>query len=54
MGKLELEVKILDIDKEKFIKKLKKLGYSIKEALSCTADQVYEKYGKSMFNKIKF
>lgn len=35
---------------------LKKLGYSIKEAVSCTADQVYEKYGKSMFNEreIKF
>lgn len=35
---------------------LKKIGYSIKEAVSCTADQVYEKYGKSMFNKreIKF
>ena len=30
---------------------LKKLGYSIKEAVSCTADQVYEKYGKSMFDK---
>ena len=31
MGKLELEVKILDIDKEKFIKKLEKLGAKLKK-----------------------
>lgn len=30
---------------------LNKLGYSYEETVSCTADQVYEKYGKSMFNK---
>lgn len=31
MGKLELEVKVLDIDKEEFIKKLKKLGATLVE-----------------------
>lgn len=30
---------------------LNKLGYSYEEAVSCTADQVYEKYGKTMFDK---
>ena len=35
---------------------LNKLGYSMKDTVSCTADQVYEKYGLSMFNnrEIKF
>lgn len=35
---------------------LKKLGYDIKDAVSCTADQVYEMYGKSMFQirELKF
>lgn len=27
------------------------LGYTLKDTVSCTADEVYEKYGKSMFNK---
>lgn len=31
MGKMELEIKILDIDKEEFIDKLKKLGATFKE-----------------------
>lgn len=30
---------------------LNRLGYSYEETISCTADQVYEKYGKSMFDK---
>lgn len=30
---------------------LNKLGYSMKDTVSCTADQVYEKYGLSMFDK---
>lgn len=29
---------------------LNKLGYSIKDTISCTADEVYRKYGKSMFD----
>lgn len=35
---------------------LNKLGYSMKDAISCTADEVYRKYGKSMFDnrKLKF
>lgn len=35
---------------------LNKLGYSINDTVSCTADQVYEKYGLSMFDsrEIKF
>ena len=35
---------------------LNKLGYSIQDTVSCTADQVYEKYGKSMFDnrELKF
>ena len=35
---------------------LKILGYSIKDTVSCTADEIYEKYGLSMFDKreIKF
>lgn len=35
---------------------LNKLGYSMADAVSCTADQVYEKYGLSQFDKreIKF
>ena len=35
---------------------LNKLGYSMKDTVSCTADQVYEKYGKSMFDnrELKF
>lgn len=28
---------------------LNQLGYSLSESVSCTADEVYEKYGKSMF-----
>lgn len=30
---------------------LDRLGYKIEDTVSCTADQVYEKYGKSMFEK---
>lgn len=30
---------------------LKKLGYSLSDSVSCTADEVYEKYGKTMFEK---
>lgn len=30
---------------------LGKLGYSLSESVSCTADEVYEKYGKTMFEK---
>lgn len=35
---------------------LNKLGYSIEDTVSCTADKIYEKYGISMFDKreIKF
>ena len=35
---------------------LKKLGYTMEDTVSCTADQVYEKYGKSMFDnrELKF
>ena len=35
---------------------LNKLGYTMKETVSCTADQVYEKYGLSMFDtrELKF
>lgn len=35
---------------------LKKLGYSISDGVSCTADEVYQKYGKSMFSsrELKF
>ena len=35
---------------------LKKLGYSMKDTVSCTADEIYEKYGLSMFDsrEIKF
>ena len=35
---------------------LNKLGYSMKDTVSCTADQIYENYGLSMFNtrEIKF
>ena len=35
---------------------LNKLGYSMKDAISCTADDVYRKYGKSMFDnrELKF
>lgn len=45
-GKLEEELELF----------LNKLGYSMKDTVSCTADQVYEKYGLSMFNnrEIKF
>ena len=37
-------------------KLLKKLGYSFKDTISCTADEVYEKYGLSMFDnrELKF
>lgn len=38
-------------DEEDLIKFLDLLGYTIEDTVSCTADQVYEKYGKSMFNK---
>lgn len=37
--------------KEELEPVLKELGYSYEEAVSCTADQVYEKYGKSMFDQ---
>lgn len=30
---------------------LNKLGYSLSESVSCTADEIYEKYGKTMFEK---
>lgn len=30
---------------------LKEIGYSIKDTVSCTADEVYRMYGKSMFDK---
>lgn len=30
---------------------LQKLGYSLKDAVSCTADEVYRMYGKSMFDE---
>lgn len=30
---------------------IEKLGYSMKDCVSCTADEIYEKYGKSMFDK---
>ena len=35
---------------------LNKLGYSMKDTVSCTADEIYEKYGLSMFDhrEIKF
>ena len=35
---------------------LNKLGYTIEDTISCTADEIYERYGLSMFNKreIKF
>ena len=35
---------------------LNKLGYSMKDTISCTADDVYRKYGKSMFDnrELKF
>ncbi len=35
---------------------LNKLGYSMKDTVSCTADDVYRKYGKSMFDnrELKF
>lgn len=35
---------------------LNKLGYSISDGISCTADEIYERYGKSMFDcrEIKF
>lgn len=35
---------------------LNKLGYSFNDAISCTADEVYQKYGKSMFDfrELKF
>lgn len=37
---------------EKNLKKIvQKLGYSMSECISCTADEIYEKYGKSMFDK---
>lgn len=30
---------------------LDRLGYTIEDTISCTADEVYKKYGKSMFDK---
>lgn len=30
---------------------LNKLGYSLSDSVSCTADEVYEKYGKTMFEE---
>lgn len=43
----EVEGKSIE-DLEEF---LSKLGYSIEDTVSCTADKVYEKYGKSQFEK---
>lgn len=37
--------------KEEFQPILNKLGYSYQDTVSCTADEVYEKYGKSMFEE---
>ena len=35
---------------------LKKIGYTIKDTISCTADEVYRLYGKNMFElrELKF
>ena len=35
---------------------LNKLGYSLSDTVSCTADEIYQKYGKSMFDsrELKF
>lgn len=43
----EVEGKSVE-DLEEF---LSKLGYSMKDTVSCTADKVYERYGKSQFAK---
>lgn len=49
MGKLELEVKILDIDKEKFIKKLEKLGAKLKKKQNNTyTHMTYQQYMEDM------
>lgn len=44
---VEIEGKSLD-DLKKI---LNKLGYKIEDTVSCTADEIYQKYGISMFNK---
>jgi len=38
------------------VKILKRLGYSLSDTVSCTADEIYLKYGKSMFDsrELKF
>lgn len=44
-------------DSEKDLDKiLNKLGYSLSDTVSCTADEIYQKYGKSMFDsrELKF
>jgi len=42
--------------KEDLTRVLNKLGYSFSDAVSCTADEIYQKYGKSMFDsrELKF
>lgn len=37
--------------REELKKIFDKLGYDIKDTVSCTADEVYEMYGKTMFEK---
>lgn len=39
------------VDEEDLSNILELLGYKMEDTVSCTADQVYEKYGKSMFDK---
>lgn len=38
-------------DEEDLMQILDRLGYTLSQTVSCTADQVYEKYGKTMFAK---
>ena len=38
-------------DEKDLEKILNKLGYSMTDTVSCTADEIYEKYGLSMFNE---
>ena len=49
-------VEVEGTSKEDLKKILKKLGYSMKDTVSCTADEIYEMYGLSMFDcrEIKF
>ena len=50
------EMEVEGTSKEDLKKILKKLGYSMKDTVSCTADEIYEMYGLSMFDcrEIKF